>query len=364
MGRGSDPSHRQWYSTATSAARGLTPSATTGEAMRLSYAQNLEDYHLDLVFGDQPTGTYVDVGGGHPVADNVSFWFYVKGWRGLVVEPQESLAAIYAGVRPRDHTVSCLAGRSDGEAEFHVVDKLHGFSTTVREHATGAGQFGATFTTVRKPVRTLAALCVEAGLSHIDFLKIDVEGAEADVIAGMDFARWRPRIVVVEAVQPGNMAQAWGAWEPALTAAGYRFAFFDRLNRFYVADEAAHLAQCFPPEPAPWDRVQHLWDCGRAPERPDHPDHKLARVLQAGLFAALPTLDPALLERLLARGLEATGERPFSTGIADTLIGTAELPRPRASATDVAALLQTDELRAGLGRIACRYDGGLPDDGG
>jgi FkbM family methyltransferase len=143
--------------------------------MKLSYAQNLEDYHLDLVFADQPTGTYVDVGGGHPVADNVTFWFYLKGWRGLVVEPQQALADVYAGVRPRDRTVSCLAGRADGEAEFHVVDKLHGFSTMVREHAAGASQFGAGYTTIRKPVRTLSSLCAEAGLTGIDFLKIDVE---------------------------------------------------------------------------------------------------------------------------------------------------------------------------------------------
>ena len=141
--------------------------------MQLSYAQNLEDYHLDLLFADQPDGTYVDVGGGHPVADNVSFWFYLKGWRGLVVEPQQALADIYAHVRPRDHTVSCLAGRAAGEAEFHVVDKLHGFSTTVREHAAGTGQFGTSFKTIVKPVRTLAALIAEAGLSSIDFLKSD-----------------------------------------------------------------------------------------------------------------------------------------------------------------------------------------------
>ena len=78
--------------------------------MKMSYAQNLEDYHLDLIFAGQADGTYVDVGGGHPVADNVSFWFYLKGWRGLVVEPQAQLAAAYAGIRPRDTVYCGLAG--------------------------------------------------------------------------------------------------------------------------------------------------------------------------------------------------------------------------------------------------------------
>lgn len=336
--------------------------------MQLSYAQNLEDYHLDLVFSGQTDGTYVDVGGGHPVADNVSFWFYLEGWRGLVVEPQQALAETYAYVRPRDRTVSCLAGRGDGEAEFHVVDRLHGFSTTLREHAAGAGQFGTSFKTIVKPVRTLAALIAEAGLETIDFLKIDVEGAEADVLAGMDFMRWRPRVVLVEAVAPGSMTEAWGPWEPDLLRHGYRFAFFDRLNRFYVAEEAAALAARFPAEPAPWDRVGHLWDCGRAPERADHPDHALARLLMEGFFAALPSLDPALLCRLIERGLD--GVRPHARALAKgiggdmgsdpiaTLRGTAEFPGSRAATTDLAALLDTDQLRAALGRIACMYDGG------
>src|SRR5689334_11581143 len=211
---------------------------TTGQMMQLSYAQNLEDYHLDLVFAGQGAGTYVDVGGGHPVADNVSFWFYLKGWRGLVVEPQQALADLYTPVRPRDHAVSCLCGANNGEAEFHVVEKMHGFSTTKREHAEGAAKFGASFKTIMKPVRTLRSLIAEVRLPAIDFLKIDVEGAEAEVLAGMDFARNRPRVILLEAVAPGNMQDASVAWEKNLLAHGYTFVFFDRLNRFYVADEA------------------------------------------------------------------------------------------------------------------------------
>jgi FkbM family methyltransferase len=327
--------------------------------MQISYAQNLEDTHLEMIFSGQQTGTYVDVGGGHPVADNVSFWFYLKGWRGLIVEPQEALAALYAHVRPRDHAVSCLAGRTTGEVEFHVVDKLHGFSTTVRENAAGAAKFGAEFRTIRKPMRPLTELCAEAGLTQIDFLKVDVEGAEAEVLAGMDFKTLRPRVVLVEAIVPGSMAAAWDDWEPILTGSGYRFAFFDNLNRFYVADEAADLIAKFPPKPVDWGSVGHLWDCGRAPEKPDHPDHVLAKTLVAGLMARLPMLPTALLMDLIEAGI-AADRKPMTAEVVASLVGKAEFPRGAPVATDASlgAVLETDAVRAALGRIACMYDGG------
>src|SRR6266436_6774534 len=157
-----------------------------GDRMELSYTQNLEDYHLSLAFAGQQTGTYIDVGGGHPVADNVSFWFYERGWRGIVVEPQPELAALYARLRPRDVTVCGVVGRASGEIDFHVVERLHGFSTTVEHIARKAEAFGAGYRTTRVPMMTLAELCAAHDPGAIDFLKVDVEGGEADVLAGGD----------------------------------------------------------------------------------------------------------------------------------------------------------------------------------
>ena len=75
-----------------------------------------------------------------------------------------------------------------------------------------------------------------------------------------------------------------------------------------MADEARDLLARFPAAPAPWDGVQHLWDHGRAPLRPDHPDHELAQVLLNGFLAELLCLTSALLlETLLARGFAASG---------------------------------------------------------
>ncbi|MFM9846855.1 MAG: FkbM family methyltransferase [Hyphomicrobiaceae bacterium] len=321
--------------------------------MKLSYAQRLEDYHLELVFADVSDGFYIDVGGGHPIADNVSYWFYLKGWRGLVVEPQVKLADLYAHIRPRDITACTLVGSREGEVEFHVVDRLHGFSTTVESNAKAAGSMGAGYATERLPMRRLQSLTARHNITRVDFLKIDVEGAEADVLAGADWKTCRPRVVVLEAVAPGTMAEAWRDWEPFLLAQGYSFAFFDGLNRFYVASECADLAARFPSEPARWDCVQHLWDFGRAPERPDHPDHAVAQALVRGFFAVLPSLDHGQLMRML----EASGISHAK--LPQLLIGSAEYPGPQsASDAGVAHLMQSDRVRAALGRIASFYDGG------
>ncbi|MEQ1612294.1 MAG: FkbM family methyltransferase [Hyphomicrobiaceae bacterium] len=330
--------------------------------MKLSYAQNLEDYHLSLLFAGEMAGTYVDVGGGHPVADNVSFYFYLMGWRGLVVEPQTKLASTYAHVRPRDRTVSMLAGATDGEIDFHTVDKLHGFSTTVEANASGARAYGVGYTTTRLAVRRLSTLIDEAKLEKIDFLKIDVEGAEADVLAGLDWRRHRPRVILVEAVEPGSMVDASAKWEHLITSQGYSFAFFDNLNRFYVADEAAALKARFPEKPAAWDHVAHLWDCGQAATAKDHPDHALASTLVAGFLASLPAIDPTLLHCLLERGAAEIKHSIEGRDLQKLMIGSCEYPgNAEADArlpSTIESLLQTDRFLAALGRIACMYDGG------
>jgi FkbM family methyltransferase len=305
--------------------------------MDLSYTQNLEDYHLSLAFAGQATGTYIDIGAGHPIADNVSFWFYERGWRGMVVEPQPDLAALYARLRPRDIVVRALVGRETGEADFYLIDRLHGLSTTIEQHAQKAKAFGAGYRRLRLPVVTLASLYETHGLGDIDFLKIDVEGAEADVLFGGDWKRFRPKVIVAEAIAPGSGEPAWDDWEPLLLTHGYRFQLFDSLNRFYVAAEHPDIMARLPTERAPWNAVRHMYEIGRAPDNALHPDHALARDLIRGFLAMLPHLDQDLVATLLAQARHI------------------EDPREREA---LFAAVATEAFRASLGRIACGYDGG------
>jgi FkbM family methyltransferase len=296
--------------------------------MDLSYAQNLEDYHLWLALGERTSGTYIDVGGGHPIADNVSFWFYERGWRGIIVEPQAELARLYGRLRPRDLVVQGLLGSEEGTAEFYEVDRFHGLSTMVAENAQRASELGTQYRKVRLPITTLARMCESNNLTDIDFLKIDVEGAEASVLKGGDWRRFRPKVIVVEAIAPNSGEPNWAEWESPLLSQDYEFVLFDTLNRFYVAKECADVLARVPRQRADWHAVRHMYEIGRAPENSLHPDHKLAKDLIAGFLAGLPDLDDAALKTLLERSQHAVGD------------------------------LKDERFRFSLGRIACGYDGG------
>src|SRR5262249_9660553 len=60
---------------------------------------------------------------------------------------------------------------------------------------------------------------------------------------GADFSACRPRVVLVEATRPNSTTPSHHGWEPLLLEAGYLFACFDGLNRFYVRGEDAHLLE-------------------------------------------------------------------------------------------------------------------------
>jgi hypothetical protein len=154
------------------------------------------------------------------------------------------------------------------------------------------------------------------------------------------------------------MADASGGWEPGLLSQGYRLAFQDDLNRFYVAEEEAALADRFPATPAPWDVVKHLYEFGKAGESEMHPDRELALRLIAGLLSSLPDLSPAFLRSLLERSAGAGGmER--GPELRNLLRGKADFPRKGIQAVPEDPLPLDDAARAAIGRIAAAYDGGM-----
>jgi FkbM family methyltransferase len=204
----------------------------------ISYAQNFEDVLLMRALQGVEQGCYVDVGAQDPRIDSVSLAFYERGWRGVHVEPVESYAEALRLARPGDLVIAAAVGSAQGSAVFNHIEGT-GLSTLRDDIAARHGEAGFPVAQTRVAMVSLDEVLERAPKDDIHWLKIDVEGAEDDVLRSWNHARRRPWVVVIESTVPLKGELVHMAWEPRLLAMGYRFAHFDGLNRFYVSD--AHL---------------------------------------------------------------------------------------------------------------------------
>lgn len=215
-----------------------------------TYAQNFEDVTLRRALQDIENGFYVDVGAWHPTRDSVTRWFYDQGWHGINVEPNSTFLDMLRRERPRDINVSCAVGGSDrASATLHVVSDT-GLSTLDRSLLQGVDRSVTGEITIS--VVTLDRLfAAHEPLPTIDFLKIDAEGSEAEIVQAASFTRHRPRIVLIEAT-------GYNVYGPILEGRGYRFVWFDGLNAFYVREEDMWRAALLARPPNLWDNATSL----------------------------------------------------------------------------------------------------------
>ena len=206
---------------------------------RISYAQNMEDILLDRVFKGRP-GTFMDIGANHPFLESNTYFFYLRGWRGVNFEPIASHHALFLEHRPEDLNLNVAASDADGELTFHEIANAEGLtghssaSDEVAEEHRGQG-----FDVRSYPVqaRTVASLVEEYRIEPPDFLSLDVECHEAAVIRGIPWATWKPKVLVIESLEPISHASTFNAWESTLAEHGYLFAATNGINRFYLRDD-------------------------------------------------------------------------------------------------------------------------------
>ncbi|MET0471587.1 MAG: FkbM family methyltransferase, partial [Xanthobacteraceae bacterium] len=141
------------------------------------------------------SGFFVEVGANRPRQESQTWHLERLGWTGVLVEPQPDLAEELR--RDRSANVIAVACSSPGNAgrlmRLHVAGAL---SSLDRDRmAPGADPERI----IEVPVRTLDDILVEAGApTRFDFLSIDVEGHELEVLSGFDVVRWRPRLILLE----------------------------------------------------------------------------------------------------------------------------------------------------------------------
>lgn len=199
----------------------------------VSFAQNREDIILEGFFADRKgkPGFYVDVGAGSPLIDSVTRSFYEKGWRGINIEPIDHIYKALLRHRKKDINLNIGVSNRNGTLKFreYDADGFSTFSTEMQEqYLKHPDEFTKGHRDYEVKIKTLSDVLTEQKITEIQFLKIDVEGYEYEVIEGNSWDKFRPEVVCIEA---NHITKNWGH---ILIKNDYSMAYFDGLNEYYV----------------------------------------------------------------------------------------------------------------------------------
>lgn len=173
-----------------------------------SYAQEGEDMILARLFAAKATGFYIDIGAHHPKRFSNTYFFYKKGWSGINIDPMPGIMGVFNEVRPRDINIEIGIGNCESELTYYMYNEsaLNSFDEKIHQDVVSKGIYHLIGTKKIKVSRLETVLDNVQGIQEIDFMNIDAEGLDLDVLRSNNWDKYRPKYVLVECL---DSKEAW-----------------------------------------------------------------------------------------------------------------------------------------------------------
>lgn len=167
-----------------------------------SWSQEGEDQILRRIFERQQSGFYVDVGAHHPMRFSNTYLFYKLGWSGINIDAMPGSMQAFHEMRPRDINLELGVGLEAMEKEYYIFNEpaLNGFSKQLSMERERAHDIYKIIDVKTIKIEPLAQI-LDSNLKYdqnIDFLSVDVEGLDFEVLKSNNWNKYRPQYVLVE----------------------------------------------------------------------------------------------------------------------------------------------------------------------
>lgn len=176
-------------------------------SQRVSYSQSGEDLIVSFLLRSVlkvETPTYFDIGAHHPYAFNNTYLFYTQGSTGINIEPDPSLFKYIAKKRPRDININAGIGFDPLEetANFYIMSsrELNTFSRVEAERVCKMGAACILEIAKIKLINVNNILSKYFSETSLDFLSIDVEGWDFEILSNIQLSTYRPKVICVETI--------------------------------------------------------------------------------------------------------------------------------------------------------------------
>lgn len=195
---------------------------------RISYSQEGEDVIISSIFDRVRKGFYVDVGAHHPKRFSNTYAFYQRGWAGINIDPTPGCMALFERMRPRDINLEVGVALGSGSKRLFMFEEgaLNTFDPELAEERREAGW--PFLRQVSVWTRPLSSILREHCREPLQFMSVDAEGFDLEVLKSNDWESYCPRVVCVEAL--GRDEDPTNNW---LLGRGYRLVAMTGRSRIY-----------------------------------------------------------------------------------------------------------------------------------
>jgi FkbM family methyltransferase len=169
-----------------------------------SFSQAGEDLIVRFFFQVRGIGkiTYLDIGANDPIELSNTYYFYRRGYRGVLVEPNVSLCEKLRAVRPEDTTlVAGIGATSAKEADYYIMSQpgLNTFSKEEADHQTEVtkGRFSVK-EVIKMPLLNINDVMIKYFRDAPTFLSVDTEGLDLEILKSINYERFRPNVICAE----------------------------------------------------------------------------------------------------------------------------------------------------------------------
>lgn len=170
-----------------------------------SYSQEGEDMILQRIFNNKSDGFYVDIGAHHPKRFSNTYFFYLKGWKGINIDAMPGSMKPFRKTRPRDTNLEIPISEKKEKIKFYIFNEpaLNGFSKDLSISRNGLHNQYKIIDEKELETETLKSVLNKylPKDQKINFMSIDVEGLDLQVLKSNDWERYRPEILLVEVLE-------------------------------------------------------------------------------------------------------------------------------------------------------------------
>lgn len=167
----------------------------------ISFSKSGDDVQLMKLINQSTPGTYVDIGCWHPIKASNSYFFSLRNWKGICIDPNPELEKLYKKFRPNDVFINCAVGETDANLNYYMLSDNNSSMNTLnldflKKHDLEK-DIKKTITIPTFSLKDILDKNISAN-ERLDFFDVDVEGFDLEVLQSNDWNKYRPKIVVTE----------------------------------------------------------------------------------------------------------------------------------------------------------------------